>query len=40
VTTEFHNLPSVFVLEHDLSKNMVTDLNIYLDSYLKKKKRK
>lgn len=40
MATEFHNLPSVFVLEHDLSKNMVTDLNIYLDSYLKKKKRK
>ena len=33
-------MPSVFVMEHDVSEDMVTDLNLYLDSYLKQKKRK
>ena len=33
-------MPSVFVMEHDVSPEMVTDLNLYLDNYLKQKKRK
>ena len=35
-----HTMPSVFVLEHDVPEEMVKNLNKYLDSYLKKKKRK
>ena len=38
--TKFHAMPSVFVMEHDVSPEMVTDLNLYLDNYLKQKKRK
>jgi len=38
--TKFHPMPSVFVMEHDVSPEMVTDLNLYLDNYLKQKKRK
>ena len=33
-------MPSVFVMEHDVSEDIVTNLNTYLDSYLKEKKRK
>ena len=33
-------MPSVFVMEHDVSEDVVTNLNLYLDSYLKEKKRK
>ena len=40
MTTEFHSMPSVFVMEHDVPEEMVTNLNTYLDAYLKKKKRK
>jgi len=40
VETKFHSMPSVFVMEHDVSPEMVTDLNLYLDNYLKQKKRK
>jgi hypothetical protein len=38
--TKFHAMPSVFVMEHDVPAEMVTDLNLYLDKYLKQKKRK
>jgi len=38
--TKFHAMPSVFVMEHDVSAEMVTNLNKYLDKYLKQKKRK
>ena len=38
--TRFHAMPSVFVMEHDVPEEMVTNLNTYLDAYLKKKKRK
>ena len=38
--TKFHSMPSVFVMEHDVPAEMVTDLNLYLDKYLKQKKRK
>ena len=38
--TRFHSMPSVFIVEHDVSAEMVTDLNLYLDKYLKQKKRK
>ena len=38
--TKFHAMPSVFVMEHDVSAEMVTNLNLYLDKYLKQKKRK
>ena len=40
MATQIHSMPSVFVLEHDIPKEMVTDLNIYLDAYLKEKGRK
>ena len=40
MATQIHSMPSVFVLEHDIPKEMVTDLNIYLDAYLKEKVRK
>ena len=40
MTTEFHSMPSVFVMEHDVPEEMVTNLNTYLDKYLKQKKRK
>ena len=36
----FHSMPSVFVMEHNVPEEMVTNLNTYLDAYLKKKKRK
>jgi len=38
--TRFHSMPSVFIVEHDVSSEMVTNLNLYLDKYLKQKKRK
>ena len=38
--TRFHSMPSVFIVEHDVSAEMVTNLNLYLDKYLKQKKRK
>ena len=37
---KFHAMPSVFVMEHDVPAEMVTNLNLYLDNYLKQKKRK
>ena len=40
MTTQVHTMPSVFVMEHDVSEDVVTNLNTYLDSYLKEKKRK
>ena len=38
--TRYHSMPSVFIVEHDVSSEMVTNLNLYLDKYLKQKKRK
>jgi hypothetical protein len=40
MATQVHTMPSVFVMEHDVSEDVVTNLNLYLDSYLKEKKRK
>ena len=37
---KFHAMTSVFVMEHDVPAEMVTNLNLYLDNYLKQKKRK
>ena len=35
ITVEVHNLPSVFVMETQMPKKMVKDLNTYLDELLK-----
>jgi len=35
ITVEVHNLPAVFVMETQMPKKMVKDLNTYLDDLLK-----
>jgi hypothetical protein len=37
MATQIHSMPSVFVMEHNVPEEMVTDLNTYLDAYLKEK---